>query len=53
MAKKKAAKKRKKSSAINSVREIAQTIFPGAKKRQARRAKRRTAVKKLVTGKKK
>jgi hypothetical protein len=52
MAKKKAAKK-KKSSTMESVREIAQTILPGAKKRQARRAKRRTAVKKLVTGKKK
>ena len=53
MAKKKAAKKKKKSSTMDSVREIAQTVFPGAKKRQARRVKRRTAVKKLVSGKKK
>jgi hypothetical protein len=53
MAKKKAAKKKKSSTRMDSVREIAQTVLPGAKKRQARRAKRRTAVKKLITGKKK
>jgi hypothetical protein len=53
MAKKKAAKKKKSSTRMDSVREIAQTVLPGAKKRQARRTKRRTAVKKLITGKKK
>jgi hypothetical protein len=48
MAKKKKAAKKKKSSTIDAVREIAQTIFPGAKRRQARRQKRRTAVKKIL-----
>jgi hypothetical protein len=47
MAEEKAAKE-KKSSIMDSVREVAQTIFPGAKKRQARRKKRRTAVTELV-----
>jgi hypothetical protein len=47
MAKKETAKK-EESSIMDSVREVAQTIFPGAKKRQARRDKRRSAVTKLV-----
>jgi hypothetical protein len=48
MAKKKKAAKKKKSSTVSALREVAQTIFPGAKRRQARRQKRRTAVKKAM-----
>jgi hypothetical protein len=47
MAKKRAAKKKKKST-IETVREVAQAIFPRAKIRQTRRKKRRAGVKKAL-----
>jgi hypothetical protein len=58
MAKKKAAKKRKKSES-GPLQKVAQAVLPGAKKRQTRRKKRRLNVKiavnrvvRKVTGKK-
>jgi hypothetical protein len=43
-----AEQKAKKKSTIETVREIAQAIFPRAKKRQARRIKRREGIKKAL-----
>jgi hypothetical protein len=40
--------KAKKKSTIETVREVAQAIFPRAKKRQARRIKRREGIKKAL-----
>ncbi len=57
MAKKKAAQKKtahkkkatkKKKSTMQTVRELAQAVFPRAKVRQARRKKRRAEVKKAL-----